>query len=200
MKNWRSQDKSKGKYTCGRSSHWHGPWRSRYSLLLCRRASRAAMCEKAWRLPRETVMRTQAGRRQTLEPRQTLTGTTQMLLWTNVNFLCGWMQPRGSQFESFDTKPLNLVGSSCCSVAQSCPTLCDPVDCSTPGFPVLYHLLALTQTLVYRVSDAIQPSHPLSSPSPAFNLSQRQGLFQGVSSSHQMASASELVFPMNIQD
>ena len=116
------------------------------------------------------------------------------------NFLCGWMQPRGSQFESFDTKPLNLVGSSCCSVAQSCPTLCDPVDCSTPGFPVLYHLLALTQTLVYRVSDAIQPSHPLSSPSPAFNLSQRQGLFQGVSSSHQMASASELVFPMNIQD
>ena len=124
------------------------------------------MCEKAWRLPRETVMRTQAGRRQTLEPRQTLTGTTQMLLWTNVNFLCGWMQPWGSQFESFDTKPLNLVGSSCCSVAQSCPTLCDPMDCSTPGFHVLYHLLALTQTLVYRVSDAIQPSHPLSSPSP----------------------------------
>ena len=64
------------------------------------------------------------------------------------------------------------------SVAQSCPTLCDPVDCSTPGFPVHNQLLELTQTHVHGVSDAIQPSHPLSSPSPlAFNLSQHQGLF-----------------------
>ena len=58
------------------------------------------------------------------------------------------------------------------SVAQSCPTLCDPMDCSTPGFPVLHQLLELTQTHVHQVGDAIQPSPPLSSPSPpAFNLS-----------------------------
>ena len=63
------------------------------------------------------------------------------------------------------------------SVAQSCPTLCDPMDCSTPGFAVYYKLPELAQTHVYRVSDAIQPSHPLSSPSPpSFNLSQQQGL------------------------
>ena len=64
------------------------------------------------------------------------------------------------------------------SVAQSCPTLCDPMDCSTPGLPVHRQLLEFTQTHVHRVSDASQPSHPLSSPSPpAFNLSQHQGLF-----------------------
>ena len=62
------------------------------------------------------------------------------------------------------------------SVAKSCPTLCDPMDCSTPGFPVLHYVLELAQTHVHRVSDAIQPSHPLSLPSPpAFNLSQHQG-------------------------
>ena len=61
------------------------------------------------------------------------------------------------------------------SVAQSCPTLCDSMDCSTPGFPVHHQLLDLTQTHVHWVSDAIQLSHPLSSPSPpAFNLSQHQ--------------------------
>ena len=56
------------------------------------------------------------------------------------------------------------------SIAQSCLTLCDPMDCSTPGLPVHHQLPELTQTHVHRVSDAIQPSHPLSSPSPAFNL------------------------------
>ena len=72
--------------------------------------------------------------------------------------------------------------SWCCSVAQSCPTLCDSMDCSTP--PVLHHLPELTQPHVHRVGDAIQPSHPLlSSSPPAFNLSQFQGLFQWVSSS-----------------
>ena len=65
------------------------------------------------------------------------------------------------------------------SVTQSCPSLCDPMDYSTPGFPVHHHLPELAQTHVYRVGDAIQPSHPLSSPSPPdFNLSQHQGLFQ----------------------
>ena len=61
------------------------------------------------------------------------------------------------------------------SVTQSCPTLCDPMDCSTPGFPVHHELPELAQTHVHRVGDGIQPSHPLSPPSPpAFNLSQHQ--------------------------
>ena len=65
------------------------------------------------------------------------------------------------------------------SVAQSCLTLCDPLNRSTPGLPVHHQLLVFTQTHVYRVSDAIQPSHPLSSPSPpAPNPSQHQSLFQ----------------------
>ena len=73
------------------------------------------------------------------------------------------------------------------SVTQSCPTLCDPTDCSTPGFPVHCQLPELAQTHVHRLGDAIQ-YHPLSSPSPpAFNHSQHQGLFQRVSSSHQVA-------------
>ena len=63
-----------------------------------------------------------------------------------------------------------------CSVIQLCLTLCDPMDCSIAGFPVLHHRLKLAQTHVHRASDAIQPSHPLSSPSlPALNLSQHQG-------------------------
>ena len=65
------------------------------------------------------------------------------------------------------------------SVTQSRPTLFYPMDCSTPGFPVHHQLLEFTQTPVHQVGDAIQPSHPLSSPSPpAFNLSQHQGLLQ----------------------
>ena len=72
------------------------------------------------------------------------------------------------------------------SVTQSCLTLCDPINCSTPGFPVHHQLLEPTQTHVHRVGDAIQPSHPLSSPSPPmYNLS--QGLFQWVGSLHQVA-------------
>ena len=74
------------------------------------------------------------------------------------------------------------------SVTQSCLTLCDPMVCSMPGFPVHHQLQELTQTQVHWVGDAIQPSHSLSSPSPpAFDLSQHQGLFQWVSSSHQVA-------------
>ena len=65
------------------------------------------------------------------------------------------------------------------SVAQLCLTLCDPMDCSTPGFPVHHQLPELAQIHVHRVSDAIQPSYPLLAPSPpAFNFSQHQGLFQ----------------------
>ena len=80
-------------------------------------------------------------------------------------------------------------------IAQSCPTLCDPMDYSMPGLPAHHQLLEFTQTHVHSVSDAIQPSHPLFSPScPTFNLSQHQGLFQGVSSSHQVAKVLEFSF------
>ena len=72
------------------------------------------------------------------------------------------------------------------SVAQSFPTLCDPMDCSMPGFPVHHQLPELTQTHVHRLGDAIQPSHSLLFPSPAFSLSQHQGLFQWVSFLHQV--------------
>ena len=72
-----------------------------------------------------------------------------------------------------------------CSVTQSCPTLCNPMNGSMPGFPVYHQLPELAQTHVHPIGDAIQPSHPLSSPSPpAFNLSQHQGLFQWVSCLH----------------
>ena len=93
----------------------------------------------------------------------------------------------------------------CCSDTKSYLTFCNPRDCSTPAFPVLYYLLELAQTHVHLVGDAIQPSHPLLSPSPpAFNLSQHQGLFQsqffasGGQSIGVSASASALT--MNIQD
>ena len=81
------------------------------------------------------------------------------------------------------------------SVAQSCPTPCSPMGCRTPGFPVHHQIPEFTQTYVHWVSDAIQPSHPLSSPSPlTFNLSQQQGLFKWVSSLHQVAKILELQF------
>ena len=78
------------------------------------------------------------------------------------------------------------------SVAQSCPTLCDPMNHSTQGLPVHHQLPEFTQTHIHRVSDAIQPSHPLSSPSPpAPNPSQHQSLFQWVTSSHEVAKLLE---------
>ena len=76
----------------------------------------------------------------------------------------------------------------CCSVTQPSSTLCDHMDCSMAGFPVLHHLLVFAHTHVHWIGDAIQPSHSLLPPSPpAINLSQHQILFQWVSSSHQMA-------------
>ena len=92
------------------------------------------------------------------------------------------------------------------SVAQSCPTLCDPMNRSTPGLPVHHQLPEFTQTHVHWVSDAIQPSHPLSSPSPlAPNSSQHQSLFQWVNSSHEVAKVLEFQlwhhsFQTNTQD
>ena len=80
----------------------------------------------------------------------------------------------------------------CCLVTQLCLTLCDPMGCSTPGFPVFHHLLELAQTHVQWVSDAFQSSCPLLFLTPrAFNLSQHQGLFQWVGSSHQVVKGLE---------
>ena len=92
----------------------------------------------------------------------------------------------------------------CCSVTQSYPTLCDPMDCNMPGFPVFHYLLEFAQIHVHWVNDTMQPSHPLLPLSPpACNFSQHQGLFQWVSSSYQGqsigASASASVLPMIIQ-
>ena len=78
------------------------------------------------------------------------------------------------------------------SITQSYPTLCEPMNRSTPGLPVHHHLLEFTQTHIHRVGDAIQPSHPLLSPSPpAPNPSQHQSLFQWVNSSHEVAKVLE---------
>ena len=73
----------------------------------------------------------------------------------------------------------HYLAQNCPSIVQSCLTLCDPMDYSTPGFSVLHHLPELAQTHVHQVGDALQPAHPLSSPSPpALNLSQHRGLFK----------------------
>ena len=89
-------------------------------------------------------------------------------------------------------KILVTITSCICSIAQPYPVLCNPMDCSMPGFPVLPYLLEFAQTQVYWVDDTIQPSHLLSFPSlPAFNLSQHQGLFQWVTSSHEVAKVLE---------
>ena len=91
------------------------------------------------------------------------------------------------------------------SVAQSCPTLCDPMNCSMPGFPVLYYFLEYARIHVHWVSDAVQPSHPLLPPSPpVLNLSQHQSLFQWIGSLNQVAKVLELsalasVLPVNMQ-
>ena len=92
-----------------------------------------------------------------------------------------------------DSAALDFSSVQFSSVAQSCPTLCDPMGCNIPGFPVHHQHPELAQTHVHWVGDAIQPSCPLSSPSPpASNLPQHQGLSQWVSSSHQVAKV--LVF------
>ena len=100
----------------------------------------------------------------------------------------------------FCIKMLNLVSS----VSQSCLTLCDPMDCSMPSLPVYHQLLEFAQTHIHCLGHAIQPPHPLLSPS-AFSRSQHQGLFQWVGSLHQVAKVLEVqlqpsVLPMNIQD
>ena len=97
-----------------------------------------------------------------------------------------------SEFLKFGDSNLNSISIIFSSVAQSCLILCDPMDCSMPGFPVHHQLPEFTQSHVHWVGDAIQPSDPLLSPSPpTLNLSQNQGLFQWVSYSHQMVRVLE---------
>ena len=121
----------------------------------------------------------------------------QMIFW----WICRGQKLSLSYFSAILGPPPTLTLSSCpiynkkkkknlqfSSVAQSYPTVCNPMDCSIPDFPVHHQLQELAQTHVHRVNGAIQTAHPLSSPSPpAFNVSQHQGLFQWVSSSHQVA-------------
>ena len=115
-------------------------------------------------------------------------------LWGIFILRCQWYCQMGMSVGQFS------------SVTQSSPTVCDSMDTSTPGFPVHHQLPEFTQTHVHWVGDAIQPSPPLSFPSPpAYNLSQHQDLFKWVTSSHQVAmcigvSASASVLPVNIQD
>ena len=106
-------------------------------------------------------------------------GFSQPKYWPQVSWIAGgfftvWVTREATSGSPPlpDHKSLHIC---CCSVTQSCPTLCNPMDCSMPGSPVLHQLTELAQTHVHWVCDAIQPSHPLVSPSPAFNLSQRQG-------------------------
>ena len=109
-----------------------------------------------------------------------------------------WVVSEKETFIMF--KPLYWIGQKvcsgfsicCCSVPKSCQILWDPMDCSTPGFPVLHYLSEFAQTHVHWVSDVLQPSHPLSFPSPpALSLSQHKGLYQWVSSLHQVAKVLE---------
>ena len=107
----------------------------------------------------------------------------------------GLLQFMGSQRvgHNWETNTLAILSFfQFSSVTQSCPTLCDPMDCSRPGLPVHHHLPDFIQTHVHWVYVAIQPSNPLSSPfPPAFNLSQHQGLFKWVSSLHQVTKVLE---------
>ena len=105
---------------------------------------------------------------------------------TKDNSKRSWLLPNNSLIRVL----VNI--NSCFSVAQSCPAPCDPMDCSTLGLPVHHQLPEFTQTHVHWVGDAIQPSHPPTSPSPpALNLSQHQSFFQWVGSSHQVAKVLE---------
>ena len=114
-----------------------------------------------------------------------------------TNYLCMmWLSIQKSKIISWKTIVTNIRETTSIfqfsSVAQSCPALCDPMNRSTPGLPVHHQLSEFTQTHVHRVSNAIQPSHPVSSPSPpAPNASQHQSLFQWVNSLHEVAKVLE---------
>ena len=111
--------------------------------------------------------------------------------WYNYFLFLCIMHSTHYHLHYYATVHLTPVFIQFTSVTQSCPTLCNPIDCSMPGLPVHHQLKQFTQTQVHWVSDAIQPSHPLLATSPAFNLSQHQGLFRWVSSLHQVAKVLE---------
>ena len=103
-----------------------------------------------------------------------------------------WLSSSSSMEEKMENKTvLSSAQFQFSLVTQSCPTPCEPMDCSMPGFPVHHQLLETVQTHVHWVGDAIQPSQPLLSPSPTFNLSEHQGLFQWISYLHQVAKVLE---------
>ena len=119
-----------------------------------------------------------------------------ILKWVAIPFSRGFSQTRAWTQVSCIADMKHLCQAVNCfqfsSITQSCPTLCDPMNRSTPGLPVHHELPEFTETHVHRVSDAIQPSHSLSSPSPlATNPSQHQSLFQWVNSSHEVAKVLE---------
>ena len=132
-----------------------------------------------------------------------LTNTGNILVAVNIlKLLSGALFPHVTQ--QWKVRKVCYMHNCCCSITQSSLTLCDAMECSMPGFPVLHYLPGVVQTHVHWVSDAIQPSHLLGFPSPpAFNLSQHQGLFmsQFFTSGGQStgASTSASVLPMNIQ-
>ena len=113
-------------------------------------------------------------------------------LYDHIQIKCFWQEYAIGTLGTYSIIAQGLCWFVHCqsvsSVTQLCPTLCDPMNHSTPGLPVHHHLPEFTQTHVHWVGDAIQPSHPLSSPSPpAPNPSQHQSLFQWVNSSHEVA-------------
>ena len=103
-----------------------------------------------------------------LSPRSSSYKQTRSLVSTPQNLRCG----------SLVSTHIHWLEVCCCSVTQKFPTLCNPMDCSTPSLPVLHHLLKFAQVHVHCINDAIQPSHLMMPSSSALNLSQQQGLFQ----------------------
>ena len=123
-------------------------------------------------------------------------GSPRILEWVAFPFLQGIFLTQELNQDLFHCRQIFYQLSYCSvrfsSVAQSCPTHCDPMKCSTPGLPVHHKLPEFTQTHAHRVGDAIQTSHPLWSPSPPTpNPSQHQGLFLWVNSSHEVAEVLE---------
>ena len=139
------------------------------------------MDSSLYSFPKDVDLRCGQKKQKNLHHRQRLTDAIKVKTWKMKNNL--------DLIEEF-LPHLQSVGFS--SVAQMCPTIWDPMNCSTPGIPVHHQLPESTQTHVHRVGDTIQPSDPLWSPSPpALNLFQRQGHFQWVNSSHQVAKVLE---------
>ena len=126
-----------------------------------------------------------------LRPVKTVSGVGPRHWWFKNLF--GWFQYRAIfRLTDWSNSSVTRISDQIRSVAQSCPTLCDPMNRSTPGLPVHHQLPEFTETHIHQVSDAIQPSHPLLSPSPlAPNPSQHQSLFQWVNSSHEVAKVLE---------